>query len=89
MFLVMSDKAWNQIPDDLREDFVEGVKAGAQRQRDYLVEANEAAVKELTELGVEFYEIPIDDMRKLVEPAMEQFSDRMDPAWVEAIEAEK
>ena len=41
----MSDKAWNQIPDDLREDFVEGVKAGAQRQRDYLVEANEAAVK--------------------------------------------
>ena len=89
MGVFMSDKAWNQIPDDLREDFVEGVKAGAQRQRDYLVEANEAAVKELTELGVEFYEIPIDDMRKLVEPAMEQFSDRMDPAWVEAIEAEK
>ena len=27
------------------------------------MEANEAAVKELTELGVEFYEIPIDDMR--------------------------
>ena len=25
----------------------------------------------------------------LVEPAMEQFADRMDPAWVEAIEAEK
>lgn len=89
MGVFMSDKAWNQIPDDLREDFVEGVKAGAQRQRDYLVEANEAAVKELTELGVEFYEIPIDDMRKLVEPAMEQFADRMDPAWVEAIEAEK
>ncbi|MFR3751628.1 MAG: hypothetical protein ACLTW9_03360 [Enterocloster sp.] len=42
---------------------MEGVKAGAQRQRDYLVEANEAAVKELTELGVEFYEIPIDDMQ--------------------------
>ena len=89
MGVFMSDKAWNQIPDDLREDFVEGVKAGAQRQRDYLVEANEAAVKELTERGVEFYEIPIDDMRKLVEPAMEQFADRMDPAWVEAIEAEK
>ena len=89
MGIFMSDKAWNQIPEDTREDFMAGVKAGAQRQRDYLVEANEAAVKELTDLGVSFYEIPMDDLRKLADPAMEQFSDRMDPAWVEAIEAEK
>lgn len=89
MGIFMSDKAWNQIPEDVREDFMAGVKAGAQRQRDYLVEANEAAVKELTGLGVNFYEISMDDLRKLADPAMEQFADRMDPAWVEAIEAEK
>lgn len=29
-------RTWNQ-PDDLREDFVEGVKAGAQDEEDYLV----------------------------------------------------
>ena len=89
MGVFMSDKAWNQIPEDLRDAFLTGVKAGAHQQRQFLVEANEAAAKELVDLGVNFYEIPMDEMRVLVEPAMEQFSDRMDPAWVEAIEADK
>ena len=34
MGVFMSDKAWNQIPDDLREDFAEGVKAGEMCIRD-------------------------------------------------------
>ena len=89
MGVFMSDKAYNQIPEELREDFMAGVQAGAQKQREFLVEANDEAVKELTDMGVNFYEIPMDDMRKLVEPAMEQFADRMDTAWVNAIEAEK
>ena len=88
MGVFVSDKAWNQIPEDLRDEFLAGVEAGTKLQRQYLVEANEAAKEELTELGVQFYEIPMDQMRELVEPAMEEFSDRMDPEWVEAIQGD-
>ena len=88
MGVFVSDKAWNQIPEDLRDDFLAGVEAGAKLQRQYLVEANESAKEELTELGVQFYEIPMDEMRELVEPAMEEFADRMDPEWVEAIQGD-
>lgn len=88
MGVFVSDKAWNQISEDLRDEFLAGVEAGTKLQRQYLVEANEAAKEELTELGVQFYEIPMDQMRELVEPAMEEFSDRMDPEWVEAIQGD-
>lgn len=88
MGVFVSDKAWNQIPEDLRDEFLAGVEAGTKLQRQYLVEANEAAKEELTELGVQFYEIPMDQMRELVEPEMEEFSDRMDPEWVEAIQGD-
>lgn len=89
MGVFMSDKAWSRIPDDLRDAFLEGVKKGADRQRQYLVEANEEAVKELTEAGVNFYEIPMNEMKDLVQPALKQFSDRMNPEWEAAIEAER
>ena len=88
MGVFVSDKAWNQIPEDLRDEFLAGVEAGTKLQRQYLVEANEAAKEELTELGVQFYEIPMDQMRELVEPAMEEFSDRMDLEWVEALQGD-
>ena len=85
----IDDKAYNTIPDDLMDAFMSGVKAGADRQRQYLVEANESAREELVKLGVNFYEIPMDELRAVVDPAMEQFSDRIDPDWVAAIEADK
>ena len=89
MGVFMSDKAYNTIPADLMDAFMSGVKAGADRQRQYLVEANDSAREELVKLGVNFYEIPMDELRAVVDPAMEQFSDRIDPDWVAAIEADK
>lgn len=89
MGVFMSDKAYNTIPADLMDAFMSGVKAGADRQRQYLVEANDSAREELVKLGVNFYEIPMDELRAVVDPAMEQFSDRINPDWAAAIEADK
>lgn len=85
----VSDKAWNQIPDDLKDKFTEGVKAGCEKQRQYLVEANEAAEKELVEKGVTFYDIDTAALQTAVAPAMEQFKDRMPQEWLDAIAADK
>lgn len=85
----VSDKAWNQIPDDLKDKFTEGVKAGCDKQRQYLVEANEAAEKELIEKGVAFHEVDTATLQTAVQPAMEQFKDRMPQEWLDAIAANK
>ena len=85
----VSDKAWNQIPDDLKDKFTEGVKAGCDKQRQYLVEANEAAEKELIEKGVAFHEVDTATLQTAVQPAMEQFKDRMPQEWLDAIAADK
>ena len=89
MGVFMSDRAWKRIPDDLKDTFVKAVVTGAHRQRQFLVDANESAVEELTKLGINFYEIPMEELRKAVEPAMKEFKDNMDPAWVAAIEADR
>lgn len=89
MGVFMSDRAWKRIPDDLKDTFVKAVVTGAHRQRQFLVDANKSAVEELTKLGINFYEIPMEELRKAVEPAMKEFKDNMDPAWVAAIEADR
>ena len=89
MGVFMSDRAWKRIPDDLKDTFVKAVVTGAHRQRQFLVDANESAVEELTKLGINLYEIPMEELRKAVEPAMKEFKDNMDPAWVAAIEADR
>lgn len=89
MGVFMSDRAWKRIPDDLKDTFVKAVVTGAHKQRQFLVEANESAVKELTKLGINFYEIPIEELRGAVAPAMKEFTDSMNPAWVAAIEEDR
>lgn len=84
----VSDKAWNRIPDDLKESFVAGVKAGCDRQRQYLADANVAAESELADKGVTFHDIDKEDLKAVVQPAMEQFSDRMPQEWLDAIAAD-
>ena len=63
----LSDKAWDKIPDDLKETFTEAVKRGCDKQRQYLVEANEEAETKLKELGVTFYEIDKDEWLDAIE----------------------
>ena len=90
MGVFMSDKAYNTIPADLMDAFMSGVKAGADRQRQYLVEANDSAREELVKLPASTStRSPMDELRAVVDPAMEQFSDRINPDWAAAIEADR
>lgn len=85
----VSDKAWNKIPDDLKDDFVAAVKRGCEAQRQYLVEANNEAEKELVKLGVTFYDIDRNAVKKAMEPAIKQFQSKLNQDWLRLIEEGK
>lgn len=85
--LCMSDKAWNKIPEDLREPFLQAVKRGCDAQRQYLVEANEEAEKILSEkYGVRFHTI---DNKLLKETYLKTSAQKgyvFDPEWQNAVD---
>lgn len=84
-----SDKAWNKIPDDLKDAVVAGVKKGCDAQRQFLADANAEAEIALKEKGVTFYEMDKEALKAAIMPTMGQFSDRMPQEWLDAIEADK
>ena len=85
--LCMSDNAWNQIPDDLKETFVEAVWAGCEQQWQFLNEANEEAIELLKGVGVSFYDIDIDSLKEAYAAKVEADGTTYDEAWVAAVEA--
>jgi tripartite ATP-independent transporter DctP family solute receptor len=85
--LCMSDNAWNKIPDDLKDTFVEAVWAGCEQQWQFLNEANEEAKTELEGVGVTFYDIDIDSLKAAYKAKQEKDGTTYDAAWVEAVEA--
>lgn len=89
ILLVMSDKAWQSIPEDVRPAFMEGVKAGYQAEREYLVEANTQAAADLKSKGVQFHEIDREALKAAYEasPTVQAFT--YDPAWVAAVNEAK
>jgi tripartite ATP-independent transporter DctP family solute receptor len=89
MGVIVSDKTWQRIPADLREAFAAAVKAGCDRQRQLLVEANTAAEKDLRGMGVKFFEIPQEQLAAKVEPAIRPFAASMPKEWLDAISADK
>lgn len=89
ILLVMSDKAWQSIPDDVRPAFLEGVQAGYQAEREYLVEANTTAADELKSNGVQFHDIDRAALKAAYEasPTVQAFT--YDPEWVAAVDEAK
>lgn len=85
--LCMSDNAWNQIPDDLKETFVEAVWAGCAQQWQFLNEANEEAVELLKGVGVSFYDIDVDSLKAAYTAKAEADGMSFDETWVAAVEA--
>ena len=85
--LCMSDNAWNQIPDDLKETFVEAVWAGCEQQWQFLNEANEEAIELLKGVGVSFYDIDLDSLKEAYAAKVEADGTTYDEAWVAAVEA--
>lgn len=87
ILLCMSDSAWQRIPEELREPFLEGVKRGYEAQRTYLQEANDAAIAELESLGVTFHNIDIAELQSLYKAAAEEKGFSFDPTWEAACQA--
>jgi tripartite ATP-independent transporter DctP family solute receptor len=87
--VILSDKAWQKIPEDLRPKVLEGIQLGVAFQRDLLLKANSEATVELKKLGVQFHEIDREAILKLVKPAVTPLFKDLDPTWVKAIEDTK
>lgn len=85
--LCMSDKAWNKIPEELRDTFVKAVWEGCEAQWQYLDEANDEAQANLEDAGVTFYDINTDEMKTAYQAKQQQENVTYDPAWEAAIEA--
>lgn len=81
ILLCMSDDAWNKIPAELQEPFLEGVKKGYQAQREYLAQANEESIEELKKLGVTFHEIDIAQLQTLYKNIAASKGFSFDPEW--------
>ena len=80
----LSDKAWNRIPDELKPVFVEAVKEGANYQRALLSEANAEAEAELKEIGVTFYNIDRNELKKSASQKMVSLTNRIPKDWIDA-----
>lgn len=87
ILVCMSDHAWNQIPEDLREPFMEGVRKGYEAERQYLKDANELAAEKLkNEHGVTFHEIDNAALQEAYRQQAQKEGFLFDPQWQAAID---
>ena len=82
----MSDNAWNQIPEDLRDDFMEAVNRGYNEERALLKQANEDATVELKEKGVTFHDIDVEELQTAYRNLAAEKGFTFDPEWQAAID---
>lgn len=82
----MSDHAWNRIPEDLRDTFMEAVERGYNQERELLKQANEDATVILKEKGVTFYETDVEALQKAYQDLAEEKGFSFDPEWQAAID---
>ena len=86
ILICMSDQAWEKIPEELHDPFMEGVRKGYEAQRGYLKEANEAATVELEKLGVTFYDIDNELLKNTYLETAKEKDYIFDPEWQAAID---
>lgn len=86
IMLVMSDKAWEKIPEHLHEPFLEAVTRGCHQQRNFLDEANKQAKTDLSQNGVKFHEINRQPLIEAVEARRSDEATTFDPVWQEAVD---
>lgn len=87
--ICMSDNAWNKIPEDLRETFVNAVWEGCKAQWTYLDEANAEATENLKNAGVSFYDIDVDALKAAYQASQEKAGASYDETWLAAIDEAK
>lgn len=86
ILLLMSDEAWERIPENLREPFMEAVRQGVEWERDELVRANDSVAEELKKLGVEFHDIDTSVLKEAYRNIAEEKGFTFDPEWVSAVD---
>lgn len=86
ILVCMSDHAWQQIPEDLREPFMEGVRKGYEAERIYLKEANESAAEQLKEKGVVFHTIDNANLQAAYQSEAKKKGFTFDQEWQAAID---
>ncbi|MCB6609608.1 TRAP transporter substrate-binding protein DctP [[Clostridium] symbiosum] len=84
--LCMSDKAWQQIPEDLRQPFLDAVQRGVEAERQYLVEENAEAEKKLIEAGVTMHDINVEELQAAYKVQAEKEGFTFDPEWQAAVD---
>lgn len=87
--LCMSDNAWNKIPDDMKDTFVEAVWAGCEKQWQYLNDANDEAIGQLEGVGVTMYDIDTDELKSAYEAKKSASGVTYDETWQAAVDAAK
>lgn len=68
IIVVMSDYAYNKVAelgDDVMEGFMKGVSEGCTEQWQYLVDFNNEAVDNLKGAGIEFFDMPAEDIQTM------------------------
>lgn len=86
ILLAMSDDAWNKIPVELQQPFLDAVQRGVEAQRQYLAEANQEAEIELKEKGVEFYSIDVEALQSAYQKKAVEKGFKFDPKWQAAVD---
>lgn len=82
----MSDHAWNRIPEDLRQVFMEAVERGYKEERKLLKQANEEAAVTLKEMGVQFHDIDVASLQKAYQDLAAKKGFQFDPEWQAAVD---
>ena len=86
ILLLMSDEAWERIPEELRDTFLDAVQEGVEWERGKLAQESMQVVKELEDLGVTFHEIDTAALKKLYQEAVKEKGFVFDPEWEAAVE---
>lgn len=82
----ISDNAWRQIPEELRDDFMAAVKRGCDTERALLKQANEDATVELKARGVAFHDIDMMELQAAYRRLAAEKGFAFDPEWQAAID---
>ena len=85
IILLMSEKAWERIPEDLTGTFMDAVQEGVEWERNRLVESNEEVRGELEALGVSFHEIDVSELKAAYQEIAREKGFMFDPEWAGAV----
>ena len=81
----ISDRTWNKIPDELKPKIYEAMQIASAWQRQNLQDINNAAITELKDKGVSFYDIDREAMKAKVLPVVEPLRANVPQEWVDAV----